>query len=280
MIESYSRDGQARVLIVDDEPHIRAAVARALNLKGYRAEEADGGHTALRMLQSAAYDLMVLDMQMPELDGIEVMHRTRQLQPDLPIIILTGHATLESAIAAVKSDAIDYLIKPASIHDIVATVASALQARAEQVRRQHLLHVMGETMDALRQTQMPVAPIPPGKESSERFVRAGVLTLDRQKRQAIIADAHPRTVELTEGEATILNHLLEQPDRVLSCRQLVRAAWGYDQDEREAQGLIRPNIFRLRQKIESDPYHPRLIRTVRGRGYLLTTSASSNPEAR
>lgn len=267
MLTPSSINRSARILIVDDEPHICAAVARALSLAGYQAEEANDGPAALHRLQSAAYDLMILDLQMPEVDGLEVMQRARQLQPDLLMIILTGHATMESAIAAVKSEAVDYLLKPVSLHAIVAAAANALQTHAEQFRRQHLLQVMGETLDALRQTQ-PAVPGPSAEPLPERFVRAGGLTLDRQKRWGIIAGDQPRTVQLTEGEANVLNHLLEHPDQVHACRQIVQAVWGYTLIEREAQSLIRPYIFRLRQKIEADVDHPRLIQTVRGRGYL------------
>jgi DNA-binding response OmpR family regulator len=267
-----SKEALARILIVDDERHIRAAVLHALSLAGYQTEEAESGQAALRLLQDTHYDLMVLDMRMPEMDGIEVMQRARQLSPDLLIIILTGHATVESAIAAVKSDAVDYLLKPASIHDIVSTVANALQARAEQVQRQHLLHVMGETMDMLRQTQMPVAVPPSVDHQPERFMQVGALTLDRVKRLVITSGVQPRTINLTEGEAAIMIQFMEQPDQVLSCRQLARSTWEYDLDEHEAQSLIHPYIFRLRRKIETDPNHPQLICTIRSRGYLLATT--------
>ena len=270
-----SKEALARILIVDDEYHIRAAIVHALSLAAYQADEAESGQAALRLLQDTHYDLMVLDMRMPEMDGIEVMQRARQLSPDLLIIILTGHATVESAIAAVKSDAVDYLLKPASIHDIVSTVANALQARAEQVQRQHLLHVMGETMDMLRQTQMPVATTSATEQQPqpERFMQVGALTLDRVKRLVITSGAQPHTINLTEGEAAIMIQFMEQPDQVLSCRQLARSTWEYDLDEHAAQSLIHPYIFRLRRKIETDPNHPQLICTLRGRGYLLATSA-------
>ncbi len=267
-------DRSMRLLIVDDEQNIRSAIARALTLKGYQAEEASNGRSALQLLQQSCYDLMLLDMRMPEMDGVEVMHRARQIQPDLPIIVLTGHATLESAIAAVKSDAIDYLLKPASLHDIVATVSNALQSRAEQVQHQHLLRVMSDAMAALTHTATPDTPTPASIEpTADRFRQAGTLTLDRQKRLVIISGEWPRTIELTEGEATVFDHLLSQPDVVQSCRHLVYAAWGYEQAEPEAQSLIRPYIFRLRQKIETDPNQPHFIRTVRGRGYVFTVNS-------
>jgi len=265
------RDTPARILVVDDEPPIRDAIVRALNLMGYRAQEAGSGREALKLLEAAPHDLMVLDMRMPEMDGLEVMRRARQMCPDLLIIILTGYATLESALAAIKSDATDYLLKPTSVHDIAATITTALQARAEQLRKQHLLRVVSQAMDALRQVEATAPSQLPAGIPPERFLRAGPLTFDRRKRLAVVAGDPPRTSELTEGEALILVALMEQLDQTLACRQLARAAWDYDLDEREAQSLVRPYIFRLRHKLEATPDAPQMIRTVRGRGYVFTS---------
>lgn len=265
----------ARILVVDDEAPIRAAIARALNLLNYAADEANGGVEALQRLQAAHYDLMVLDMQMPTMHGREVMERARQLCPDLLIIVLTGHATLDSAISAVKTGVVDYLIKPVSVHEIAQTITRSLQNRADQIRRQQLIDLLGQTVDALRDTgSLPItagAPASPPAEvaTSDRFVQAGSLMLDRSKRLLVIKTSPLRTVELTEGEMAVLIPLLQQPDHVHTCRQLANAAWDYAVDELAAQSLIRPHISRLRQKLELDPNHPQYLRTVRGKGYLL-----------
>lgn len=255
---------EARVLVVDDEPNVRSALTRSLTLLGYRADAASSGHQALGMLQRTPYDLMVLDLRMPRMDGVEVMQRARQERPDLLIIVLTGHATLESAIAAVKSHAIDYLLKPASLQDVAAAVATALQQRAKALRRQHLLEVMDQTLDALRESEAPEPRLP----TLERFLSAGPVTLDCEKRLAVIGDTPSRSAELTENELSILTYLMARPDQVVSSHELARAALGYGVTEHEARNIVRPHIFRLRRKLEADPKEPRLIRTVRGRGYL------------
>jgi two-component system, OmpR family, response regulator len=275
-MDAQCAETPTRILVVDDEPNIREGLVLALNLMGYRAEEAKSGREALKMLEGTPFDLIVLDMRMPEMDGIEVMQRARRICSDLPIIVLTGHATLDSAIAAVKSGAADYLLKPASLHDIAAAVGTVLRSRTEQLRRQHWLHVMDEAMDALRQTEAPPPSSPPAEMPVERFLRAGPLALDRQKRLVIISSAPPRTAKLTEGETLVLTSLMDRPEQVLACRQLARAAWEYDLDEFEAQSLIRPYIFSLRRKIESDPRNPQLLLTVRGRGYCLQINSSEH----
>jgi len=284
----------ARVLIVDDEPTIRQTLARALSLRGYQTDEAGSGPRALALLEQRPYDLMVLDMIMPGMDGVKVMHLARQLRPDLLIVVLTGHASLESAIAAVKQDAVDYLLKPTSIHDIAAAVSRALKNRAEEVRRERLVRV---ALDALRQAEMgsvaegnaPASEKPLPTEAlpevslgeireqhfkvenlPERFLQAGPLLLDRHKRLVVVKRIPERALELSEGEEAILAHLMSHPDQVVSCQELARAAWGYTLSEQEAQSLVRPHIFRMRRKIESTPDDPSLIRTIRGRGYLFS----------
>ncbi len=125
----------ALVLVVDDEPNVCSALTRSLTLSGYRADAASSGHQALGLLQRTPYDLMLLDLRMPGMDGVEVMQRAREVRPDLLIIVLTGHATLESAITAVESHATDYLLKPVSLHDVATAVATALLQRAKVLRR-------------------------------------------------------------------------------------------------------------------------------------------------
>jgi DNA-binding response OmpR family regulator len=261
---------RARLLVVDDEVNLRAGLRDLLSLMGYQVDEAASGHKALELLESRLYDLMVLDIRMPGMDGVEVMHRARQMHPDLSIIVLTAHASLESAIAAVKSDAADYMLKPFNVEDLAATISQALQERAERLRRKQLLNLIGTALDTLGQPEGSAAPPPVPPTPPERFLHVGPLTLDRQKRLAMMQGEPPRTVELTEGEAAILAVLMEHPNRVLSCSELVYAAMGYDVDEREAQNQVRLYIFRLRHKVEADPGQPRLIRTLRGRGYFFS----------
>ena len=263
-------------MVVDDEANMRAGLRDILSLMGYYVEEAASGYEALDLLEGASYDLMVLDLQMPGIGGVEVMRRAHKMQPDLSIIVLTAHASLESAIAAVKSDVADYLHKPFDIESLAATIAHALQERAEQLRQRQLLNLIGGALDTLDQTEKqrvppsspPQAPSPPAPP--ERFLHAGPLALDRQKRLVVVQSDPVRTVELTEGEAAVLAALMEQPNQVLSWSKLVQAALGYALDEQEAQNQVRLYVFRLRHKIETDPGKPRLIRTVRGRGYFLS----------
>ncbi len=270
--ETLSR---ARLLVVDDEANLRAGLRDLLSLMGYQVEEAASGYEALELLESQHYDLMVLDIRMPGMDGIEVMHRARQMHPDLSIIVLTAHASLESAIAAVKTDAVDYMLKPFNIDDLATTISQALEERAETLRHQQLLSLIGSALDTLDQSKESAASSsssPTPTTHRERFLHAGPMTLDRHKRLVVMQGDPPRTIELTDGETAILAVLMEHPNEVLSCSKMVRVAMGYDLDEQDAQNQVRLYVFRLRRKIEVDASNPLLIRTVRGRGYFLAFS--------
>ncbi len=262
----------ARLLVVDDEPNIRTPLARALSLQGYSVEEASSGLEALTLLKHTSYNLMVLDIRMPGMDGVEVMQQAHQLHPELSIIILTGHATLENAISAIKSEAADYLLKPASTHEILTAVAQALQKHPRQLARQRLVHAMSNTLNILGQDDnLPTSPSVP-KSIPERFVRVFPLTLDCQTRWVAVNVDSPYMVELSIGETAILASLMAKPDHILSCRELVRLAWNQNMQEAKAQRLVRPHISRLRRKLEANPKTPHLICTVRQRGYYFAST--------
>ena len=262
---------QARILVVDDEPTTRTTITRALNLMGYRADEAASGGQALTRLSSLSYDLMLLDLRMPGIDGVEVMKRAQETHPGLLVIVFTAYATLESAIVAVRAGAVNYLLKPCAIRDIKAAITCALQRRQERLRRQHLVRVMAEALAALQAEEKQDMLASPDRP--ERFLQCGPVTLDKEKRLVVVAgadEADSLSAELTVNEGALLAYLLQHLDTVSSCRELARGTLGYDVSGREAEAIVRPHISRLRKKIEPDPAHPRLIRTIRGKGYLFS----------
>lgn len=260
---------QARILVVDDEDRVREGLCWSLRVAGYQVDEAAAGVQALALLGRGAFDLLLLDMNMPAMDGVEVMERARRVQNDLAIIVLTGHATLDSAIAAVKWGAGDYLLKPVGIQALQAAVSKALAERAELQRQQQVMALMNQVAAVLQPADArPVDPA--GAQDASSLLRVGALALNVAKRTVTIDAPEPRTAELTEAEATILQELMRHPDQVRTCRQLVYAAWGYDMSEAEAAGTVRSHLFRLRKKIELDSANPQYIKTVRGGGYFLT----------
>ena len=272
---------KARILIVDDEADIRNALVRILRLEGYHAEEVESGQAALDTLQRYTYDLIVLDMHMPGMSGLEVMQYVREHYPEIYIIILTGQATLESAIVATKSDnVIDYLLKPANNEEFVNTIEIALKKRIESQRQQKLASAATQMLNALQQPQITLDPpvikdvsstplqSTPLQTTTERFIHVYPITLDRQKRLMTLVDESPaRVIELTRGEAAVLSTLMLNPNQILSCYELVTHALGYEINISEVESVIRPYIFRLRRKLEPNAKKPSLIRTVRRQGY-------------
>lgn len=267
---------KASLLVVDAQADFRSSVVQGLCQKGYAVDEASSGEEALTRLKGKRYDLVVLDVALPESDGVGVMRSFRNERPDLPIVVLTAHATVESAVAAVKLDVVDYMLKPCRIEDLLLTISRALEERAQQLRQERLFALVGEAMDALRQPDATAEPLPislPSSQpaSSTDVLRLGTLALDRQRRQVTLNMNPPRTVELTEGELSILVALMERPNQVLSYNDLAKSALGYEaMDKWTVESVIRSTVFRLRHKIEPGPDAPCLIRTVRGRGYFFS----------
>ena len=270
-------DSAARLLVVDDEPQIRSALVRGLGLMGYVVKEAGSGREALTLLKRAPCDAMVLDMLMPGMDGVEVMQRARQIYPDLAIVVLTGHPAIESAIAAVKSEVTDYLVKPASVHDIADAVTRALHKRRErtqgQQQLQELVEGLNQALTTMRQAAAPPDLLPLAPVSREPVLRVAPLTLDRRQRLVTLEGDPPRFIQLTSGEVAVLAVLMSYPNQVVSYRDLVRLAWDYPLSVPEARAMIRPYIFRLRQKLEANPKRPCLVRNVRGSGYMLACNS-------
>jgi len=261
----------ARILVVEDEATTRKAITRALNLIGYQADEAVSGEQALVKLAALSYDLMLLDLRMPGMDGVEVMKRVQKTHPDLLVIVLTAHATVDSAITAVRAGAADYLLKPSKIQDIEAAISRALERRLERLRRQHLIHVIADALDALQEEDRREKATP--LDRPEQFIQYGPVALDREKQLAIVSGGEATaslSAELTGNEAALLAYLMQHPETVFSSRELARHALGYDVSEAEARDIVRPHISRLRKKIEPDPAQPRLVRTIRGKGYLFS----------
>jgi len=263
---------EARILIVDDDAHVLLALSRSLRLKGYpHVDEAHSGMEAVEKLTRIPYDLMMLDIRMPEMDGLTVLQKAQQVRPNLQVIILTGHAAMESALAALKSGmVVDYLLKPASLEQVEAAIRKALRKRLAEMQQRHSLETAIAALEQLKTD----SPVPSGRGgapiSLERYLHAGPVSLDRDNRQATLKwEGRIHTTTLTASEESILALLMSRPGDVFSSRQIAREALSYDLTENEAKSIVHPHIVRLRRKIEQNSKHPGLVRTVRGRGYTL-----------
>jgi DNA-binding response OmpR family regulator len=264
-----------RLLIVDDEPHIRSSLVRALSFQGYLVDEAGSGREALTLLKDLAPDLILLDMNLPDLGGLEVMCRARDMYPDLAIVVLTGYATLDNAIAAIKVSAIDYLCKPASHQEITAAISRALIKQTERQQRQQLSQMLSVTMEVLARFKHSNggSTAPPRRNlmaNMDNIIHVPPLLLDRQRRLVLVGDGPTRAVQLTKGETMVLAIMMSRPGQIFSCQELAEAAWGYSIETDEAKSVIRPCMSRLRHKLKVAPRFPELIHTVRRQGYHFT----------
>ncbi len=259
-----------KILIVDDEVNIRFVLKHALKHEGYILDCAADGAEAIQKLTNtpSAYDVLLLDLRMEPVDGLQVLQVARQYDSELVVIILTAHGTLESAVEALRLGAFDYLFKPATPETIRQRVYEAVQQRRQAIQRRQLLcqiSTLRQTLNALDEDDDLLA----SPTLNSRFVRSSNLVIDRNHRQAVLAGT---PLALTTAEFDILLCLVSASPTPLPPRTLVNRALGYDCEDTEAREIIKWHIHHLRRKIEPDPTHPRRIKTIRSQGYLWSSN--------
>lgn len=255
----------SRILLVDDEVNIRLTLSALLQRAGHDVTPAENGEDAVKLLEQHSFDLLLVDLKMPGMGGMDVVAAARQRQSDLAIIVLTGHGSLETAIEGLHQGVFDYLLKTTEPGRVIERVEAAIAERTQQLRQRALLDVVGTAVQELRSSSSSDSESSAG--SSERSITVGALQLDTWRQEATLNN---RTLSLTPTEFRLLLCLAEHAGTMLSYAQLVRCAQGYDAAELEAGELIKPHIHHLRQKLEPDPSTPRYILNVRGKGYLLS----------
>jgi DNA-binding response OmpR family regulator len=254
----------ARILVVDDDSAVRRVLQSTLAYEGHVVESAENGLHAVKMARQHPYDLILLDLCMQPLNGIDTLKALHQECSDTVFVILTAHGTIESAIEALRLGAFDYMIKPSTAEAIRARVGEGLAERQRALARQRMLgHIetIRHTLSVLEEEQLSSALTPePG-----RIMRSGSLTIDRHQRIAMDGD---RVLDLTTTEYNLLVCLVEASPKPVSHRELVNKALGYDLGEVEAREAAKWHVHRLRLKTERDPARPQHLKTVRYRGYF------------
>jgi DNA-binding response OmpR family regulator len=256
-----------RILIVDDEASIRLTLSALLERAGYEVTSAENGEEAVVVLERQVFELLLVDLKMPGMDGMQVVIAARQRQPDIAVIVLTGHGSLDTAIEGLHQGIFDYLLKTTEPAQVIERVKAGLAARAQQLRQRTLIDVVGAAAQELRGAPPASGGAGQGSPSAERTITVGALQLDSWRQ---VATLEGRALSLTPTEFRVLLCLAEHPSTMISYADLVRCAQGYVADELEAGELIKPHIHHLRQKLEPDPSVPRYILNVRGKGYLLS----------
>lgn len=265
MHEVTQVNGAGRILIVDDDDDMRGLLVHACQVAHYAVGEAGTGGEAIQRLDAEPFDVLVLDLVLPDMDGVDVLKEIAWSHPDLIKIILTGNPTQDSAIAAVRTGASDYIRKPAGVRDVLSAIGENLAERAQRQRRFLELGLIGR--EIIRTEDREQKATLTRTASAERRKKAR-LQLDQNVQEARFVGEETRRVPLTKGETAILAAFLRKPGTTLSHQDLVYEAWGDRLDQDHAASIVRPLIFRLRQKLETEPAMPKLIRTARGVGYV------------
>ncbi|MFN0281780.1 MAG: response regulator transcription factor [Kineosporiaceae bacterium] len=226
------------VLVVEDDPTVADVVAAYLRDAGMSVEEATDGVTALAVAARARPDLVVLDLMLPGLSGLEVCRRLREARADLPVVMLTALGGESDRLAGLETGADDYLVKPFSPRELVLRVQAVLRRAGPA----------GATARAL-------AP------SGQRRLVGGGLVVDLVAR-AVTRDGDP--LALTSREFDLLVHLMAHPGTAFSRDRLMREVWEWEFGD---TSTVTVHVRRLREKVEPDPASPRLVATVWGVGY-------------
>jgi DNA-binding response OmpR family regulator len=230
------------MLIVDDEQDILFILKRCFAANNYSIETAINGAEAIQKINQHSYQIMLLDLNMSPINGLEVLDTLRKINQETIVIILTAYSTLDSAINAIRLGAFDYMVKPVDVDALRVRAAEGLK----QYERNHLLTLQQAAGDG-------------------QILQTGKLTLNLALHSAFF-DGKP--VELTTTEFKILLCLVQAAPHPVQPAQLVKTALGYSCSALEAADIIKFHIHHLRQKIEPDPLKPQHIKTIRFEGYL------------
>ncbi|MGW7265737.1 response regulator transcription factor [Streptomyces sp. NPDC054842] len=231
-----------RILIVDDEPAVREALQRSLAFEGYGTEVAVDGADALEKVTAYRPDLVVLDIQMPRMDGLTAARRMRGAGTTTPILMLTARDTVGDRVTGLDAGADDYLVKPFELDELFARIRALL-----------------------RRSSYAAAAIGTAEDDALTFAD---LRMDLATREVTRGG---RQVELTRTEFTLLEMFLAHPRQVLTREQILKAVWGFDFEP--SSNSLDVYVMYLRRKTEAGG-EPRLVHTVRGVGYVLRSGGA------
>lgn len=269
----------AQILIVEDEANIRLFLDHLLKREGYHVILSPDGEQALEQLKVKTFDLVILDLNLGKgIGGMEVLTLLHDVSPDTAVILLTGYATLETALTALRQGAHDYLLKPCQADQIRLSVRKGLQKREKEQQRRTLLTQLEQNLRstlndiqafggapevALTPNSQPTPQANPG----DRFLQWQDLVIDLTRH---LVTCHDELVTLSPTEFELLVYLLKHRPRVITPQEIMVQVQGYGGDTWDASEMVRPHIYRLRQKLKATCGRDDIIQTVRGIGYTIS----------
>lgn len=230
-----------RILVVDDDADTRALLVEVLGSDGYEVHPCAAGEQALEILERREFDLVIADIRLPRMSGLDLLLEVRRSAIKTKVILMTAYASLQSVIEALRGDADDYITKPFRLPELRRQVRRAIAAQTPGGR-------------------------PPQADEPRGVVRYGDLAINYDARRVRRGEAD---IGLTRLEFDVLAYLAWRQGCAVSYDELLREVWGYDQPDLSSHPTVKSCIFRIRAKIGDDGHQPRYVLNVRGVGYRL-----------
>jgi DNA-binding response OmpR family regulator len=225
-----------KILIVEDEPNMRTGLKDNLEFEGYEVNLAEDGETGLKNILEGNYDLVLLDVMLPQMSGFDVCKTVRKKGNNIPIILLTAKGEEIDKVLGLELGADDYITKPFGLRELLARIKAVLRRTDDK----------------------------DSSASKDSFIKIGKIDVNFSSYNAL---EDGLAVPMTHKEFEILSHLWSNKNSTISREDLLNNVWGYD--ENPTTRTVDNFILKLRQKIEKDPNHPKIILTVHGIGYKL-----------
>ncbi len=259
------------ILIIDDEASLRQTLARILQRAGFEVTTAANGAEGASLVSQHPFDLVYLDIRMPDMSGLELLKSIHAKYPELPVILFTAQPDLNSAVDALRNGATDYLLKPLKPQAVVERTQSILVNQQKERRKREIQRQIDSLQSELNELESPKGEKAGSKAeqastSDDRFLKRGALTLDLHTRRVTMNE---RVINLPPTSFDYLLALARHTPNVVEYQTLVSEAQGYETDVREAQELTKWHIHHIRQAIEPDSRNPVHVINVRGTGYRL-----------
>ncbi len=255
------------ILIIDDEANLRQSFARILQQAGFTTNTAESAEQGFEFIETTRFDLIIMDLRMPGMAGLEALKHIHNSYPALPVIMVTAQPDLNSAVEALRNGATDYLLKPVKPQAIIECAQKIILNRQKEKRKQEILQQIESLQVELKNLHTgDTGPLPAARVGSDRFLKRGALTLDLHKRCVVVDE---KVINIPHTSFEYLLTLARRSPDVVSYQTLVSEAQGYQADLHEAQELTKWHIHQLRQALEADAHNPSILINVRGTGYRL-----------